>query len=154
MNKETFKIGLTITLLAALISAGHPARAATPETAPQTEIGVISGSVARSTFTLAVVDREPKAAISQLPNDQRHIYYFTELKGMAGQTATHRWIHDGQTMAEVKFNVGAPRWRVWSSKTLMPSWTGTWTVSVLNELGQEIYSESFEYVEADAGSAN
>lgn len=151
MNKDAFNIGMLITLLAALISGGSMARAGTPEEPPQTEIGVISGSVARSAFTTAVVDREPREAVSELSNDQRHIYYFTELKGMAGQTATHRWIYDGQTMAEVKFNIGAARWRVWSSKTLMPEWTGTWTVSVLNELEQEIFRESFEYVEADAG---
>ncbi|ALP52435.1 hypothetical protein Tel_04345 [Candidatus Tenderia electrophaga] len=148
MNKDAFNIGITITLLATLISGGNLARAATPEAMPETNIGVISGSVARSTFTQAVVNREPKEPINELSNAQRHIYYFTELKGMAGQTATHRWIYDGQTMAEVKFDVGAPRWRVWSSKTLMPEWTGTWTVSVLNELGQEIYSESFEYINA------
>ncbi len=150
MNKDAFNIGMAVTLLAALINSGNMARAGTPEELPKTEVGVISGSVARSTFTTAVVEREPKESVSELGNDQRHIYYFTELKGMSGQTATHRWIYKDQTMAEVKFNVGAPRWRVWSSKTLMPEWTGTWTVSVLNELGQEIFSESFEYVEAGA----
>jgi len=125
MDPNLLKIGMAITLFAALISRVHLTHAGTPEQEPQTEIGLISGSVARSSFTLAVVDREPRQAITTLTNDQRHIYYFTELKGMSGQTATHRWVYNGRTMAEVKFNVGAPRWRVWSSKTLMPEWTGT-----------------------------
>lgn len=148
MNKQTFNIGVTITLLAALVSGGNMARAAEQDMAPGAQSASISGAVARSSFTLAVVNREPKAGITRLGNDQRHIYYFTELKGMAGQTATHRWLYDGQTMAEVEFRVGASRWRVWSSKTLLPQWTGTWTVSVLNDAGQEIHRESFDYVEA------
>lgn len=151
MDQNTFNTGMAITLLAALISGGNMARADTgPEiTAAAAEIGVIGGSVARSAFTLAVVNREPKEAISELPNSQHHIYFFTELKGMTGQDVIHRWRYNGQTMAEVKFNIGAPRWRVWSSKTLMSDWTGKWTVSVIDELDQEVFSDSFDYVGID-----
>ncbi len=151
MDQNTFNIGIVITLLAALISSGNMARADTfSETNnPRVESGVISGSVARSAFTLAVVDREPREAITELSNDQQHIYYFTELKGMTGQNIRHRWSYNGQPMAEIKFNVGAPRWRVWSSKTLMPDWIGKWTVSVVDELDQEVFSDSFEYVAAE-----
>ena len=152
MDQKAFNIGMTITLLAALISGGHMARAGTPEQTPQGEIGVISGAVSRSAFTLEIENREPTKPVTQMTNDQFQIYYFTELKGMAGQTVTHRWIYNGQTMAEVKFNVGAPRWRVWSSKVLLPDWTGEWKVQVMNELDQEIYSDSFEYVKAGAGA--
>jgi hypothetical protein len=157
VDQNTFKIGLTITLLAALISAGHLARAQETNVQTETEtksgqtgeVGVIGGSVSRSAFTLAVVNREPRDHLTSLTNDQQHVYYFTELKGMSGQRVTHRWLYNGQTMAEVAFNVGAPRWRVWSSKTLLPSWTGTWSVAVINDLGQEIKRDSFEYVPAE-----
>jgi len=152
MDQDTFKIGMAISLLAALIGSGNIANAETTTIAaqPQGEIGIIGGSVSRSSFTLAVVNREPKAKITRLTNDQHHIYYFTDLKGLTGQNVTHRWIYNGQTMAELKFNVGAPRWRVWSSKTLLSYWTGEWTVAVIDELGQEVFRESFEYVEVEA----
>jgi hypothetical protein len=170
MEQNTFKIGMAITLLAAMISSGRMAHA--NDTSPQAEVmqqspapretmqqttsqfetGIIGGSVSRSAFTLAVVNREPKERVTTLTNDQHHIYYFTELKGMTGQTVTHRWLHNGQTMAELKFNVGAPRWRVWSSKTLLSQWLGEWTVEVIDELGQVVFRESFEYVEAGAAS--
>ncbi len=152
MNQDGFKFGMIITLLAALISGSNMARAESPiETnASQSDIGIISGSVSRSAFTLAVVNREPREHITELSNDQFHIYFFTELKGLAGQTVIHRWSYNGQNMADIEFDIGAPRWRIWSSKVLLPDWTGQWTVAVINELGQEIFSDSFEYVAADA----
>lgn len=147
MDQNAFNIGMGITLLAALISGGNMARAEPlPQTNSPSAAHSISGSVARSAFTLAVVDREPRERITELNSNQRHIYFFTELKGMTGQNIIHRWAYKGQTMAEVKFNIGAPRWRVWSSKTLMPSWTGEWTVSVVDEQDQEVFSDSFEYI--------
>ena len=151
MDDNAFKLGLNITLLAALLTGGNVSRAelAVPEQdTNEMEYGVIGGSVSRAAFTTAVVNREPRGRINELTNDKHHLYFFTELKGMAGQTITHRWIRNGQTMAEVKFNVGAPRWRVWSSKTLLSHWTGPWEVQVLNDLGQIVYRETLNYVEA------
>lgn len=112
------------------------------------EIGVIGGSVSRSAFTEAVVNREPKSRLSELPNTQQHIYYFSELKGMAGQNITHRWLFNGKVMTESKFNVGSPRWRIWSGATLRSDQIGTWEVQVVNELDQVVYSDSFDYVQA------
>jgi len=151
MDQNTFKIGMAITLLVALISSGNIANAEPIHEASPTQraTGIIDGSVSRSAFTLAMVNREPIDKISKLSNDQQHIYYFSELKGLTGQNVTHRWLYKGQTMAELKFKVGAPRWRVWSSKALLPDWTGEWTVVVIDEMGQEVFRESFEYVKAE-----
>lgn len=112
------------------------------------EIGIIGGSVSRAAFTEAVVNREPKSRITELPNSKQFIYYFSELKGMAGQYVSHRWIHDGKVMHEAKFNVGATRWRVWSSLPLQREWLGSWQVQVVNDLGQVVRSDSFNYVPA------
>ena len=159
MDQDILKLGMAITLLAALISSSITnaetgiEATSTPNTTHQVETGIIAGSVARSGFTLAVVNREPKQQFTQLSNDQHHVYYFTELKGMTGQNVIHRWTYNGQTMAELKFTVGAPRWRVCSSKTLLSDWTGEWSVAVIDEFGQEVFRESFEYVEAGASAA-
>jgi hypothetical protein len=48
-------------------------------------------------------------------------------------------------MFEKSFEVGGDRWRVWTSKTLLPDWTGTWTVKVLNEDGSVLERKTFEY---------
>ncbi len=153
MDQDILKLGMAISLFAALISSANIANADTSKpTTAQADTNYISGSVARSAFTLAVVNREPTAKITQLSNNQHHIHYFSELKGMTGQTVSHRWIYNGQTMAELKFNVGAPRWRVWSSKTLLSDWTGEWSVAVIDEMGQEVFRDSFEYVAAEPAS--
>ncbi|MBI3771114.1 MAG: DUF2914 domain-containing protein [Gammaproteobacteria bacterium] len=139
-------LGLTATLIAALFCGSHLARAETTSL-PVVEQGVIGGSVSRATFTSSVVNREPIDKISELRNDQRYVYFFSELKGMTGRTISHRWEYGGKIMSETKFDVGAPRWRAWSGTTLFPEQTGEWTVSVINDLGETIYSAKLQYLD-------
>jgi len=112
--------------------------------------GMFRGEVARAVFTTSVVDREPVDTVDKLSADRRKIYFFTELRGMAGQTVTHRWEHDGRIQAEVKFNVKGPRWRVWSSKNLPPDAIGKWTVSVINGNGKVIFEKGVNITPPEA----
>lgn len=105
-----------------------------------------SENVARSTFTTDVEEREPVDKLGQLTNDNEKVYFFTEITGMAGHTITHRWEHSGDVKAEVKFKVGADRWRIWSSKNLQPQWVGEWVVTVMDEEGKVLAEESMAYV--------
>lgn len=102
-----------------------------------------AGSVARSAFALAVVDREPVDEVAVVTNDS--VYYFTDLRGLEGETIRHRWIYQGEVMADVEFTIGGPRWRVWSKKSLLPRWSGQWTVSVVDDSGAVIQSETVRY---------
>ncbi len=106
------------------------------------------GSVARATFTSSIQEREPTDQLSTLTNDNDQIYYFTELRGMAGHSVTHRWEHDGKVVAEVPFDVGGDRWRVYSSKRLDPSWTGEWRASVIDATGTTLSVNTFNYDQA------
>lgn len=63
---------------------------------------------------------------------------------VAPTTVTHVWYRDGKTMAQVELNVGSGNWRTWSSKRLLPSWTGFWEVKVLDQTGKVLASASFE----------
>lgn len=126
------------------------AEAAEASAASEFEEPMANGHVARATFTTGVADREPQDEVTQLGNDHTSILFFTDLRGLQGQTVTHVWERNGQLMAKVPFAVGAPRWRVYSSKNLEPSWTGEWTVKVVDESGQVIHAEYFEYVAAAA----
>ena len=105
--------------------------------------------VARSVFTTAIDNREPVDRVGQLSNDNAAINFFTEIRGMEGHAITHRWEKDGEVKAEVTFNVGGNRWRVWSSKNLDPSWLGNWQVSVVDEGGNLLAQESFAYIPAE-----
>jgi len=102
--------------------------------------------VSRSAFTTAIQDREPVDQVQKLQADKDKIYFFTEIRGMSGHTVSHKWMFNGQEMATVSFNIGADRWRTWSSKTLSPSWLGKWTVDVVDEGGNVLAQESFDYV--------
>jgi len=161
MNKILLIIaGLAIAApaLAQETTTSSPA-AATPSPAPteQATEKLAGGTVARAAFTNGIAEREPVDTISKLGTNSKKIYYFSELRDMAGQTVTHRWEHDGKIMAEVPFNVNGNRWRVFSSKNLEKSWQGEWKVSVIDQSGGTLAVNTFNYekeaVDAAAQSA-
>ncbi|TCS39930.1 DUF2914 domain-containing protein [Reinekea marinisedimentorum] len=97
--------------------------------------------VSRHQFTSAVIDREPVDALTDAMN-VNPIFYFTDLRGYEGTTVTHRWLFNGDAMAEVMFNVAGPRWRVYSTKRFQPEWDGEWVVEVVDEAGQVVSSDA------------
>ncbi len=146
MNKILLIIaGLAIAMptLAEEATAEMPAAATTAT--EQAAEKLAGGTVARSTFTKGIAEREPMDFIDKLGTNSNKIYYFSELRGMAGQTVTHRWEHDGKIMAEVPFTVGGDRWRVFSSKNLEKSWQGEWKVSVIDQSGGTLAVNTFSY---------
>ena len=128
-------------------ATGDPA-AAQPEANVETKSPTQSGDVARAVFTTGIHDREPVDQVTTMTTDKDKIYFFTEIRNMSGHTVKHRWEYNGKTMAEVEFSVGGPRWRVWSSKTLLPQWTGEWKASVVDESGNVLSESTFTYSEA------
>lgn len=121
--------------------------AAEPMSSEAAPMAASTGKVNRAQFTTQVSDREPMDQVSQVADTVTPLYFFTELTNMKGQRVTHRWEYNGQVMAEVGFNVRGPRWRVWSTKTMMPYWHGVWTVKVVNEAGDELASQTLTYGE-------
>jgi hypothetical protein len=105
-----------------------------------------TGSVDRATITSDVQNREPVDSLSTVTTDDSKVFYFTEIQDMAGHTVTHRWEYNGQVMAEVDFEIGGPRWRVYSSKTMTPDRVGNWKVSVVDEDGSPLSVNTFSYV--------
>jgi len=154
MNKLfLFIAGLAVTMpaLAQETTTEAPAQSAAP-----TEQGVeklAAGTVARSTFTKGIDEREPVDKISTLDTNDNKIYYFSELRDMSGQTVTHRWEHNGKIMAEVPFNVNGDRWRVFSSKNLEESWQGEWKVSVIDQSGGTLAVNTFRYEKEAANNS-
>jgi hypothetical protein len=107
--------------------------------------GVSAAEVSRAQFTTGVVDREPVDAVTGVSADTDTVYFYTELRDLQGTRVTHRWEHDGEPMAEVGFDVGGPRWRVWSSKQMEPELTGTWRAYVVTEGGSVLASEEMSF---------
>ena len=124
--------------------------AASEEVIKKEQSGFSRGSVVRSAFTREIDEREPMENLQNLTNDNGQVKFFTELRDMSGQTAIHRWEYDGKVVAEVEFNVKGPRWRVWSSKSFVPQWTGNWKVSIVNGAGEVISEKTLSYDVATA----
>lgn len=124
-------------------------RAAPAPSAPEATT-MDSGEVARAAFTTLVAGREPQDDIESLSNEHNRIIFFTDLRGLSGQSVTHVWERDGAVMARVPFAVSGDRWRVYSTKNLEPSWTGEWTVKVVDANGKVLHSQSFSYVSMSA----
>lgn len=103
------------------------------------------GWVERAIFTSQIQDREPVDEVTVIDTNLQEIQFFTELRQLAGRTVTHRWEYEGEVMAEVRFEVGGPRWRVFSKKGLLPSQTGKWTVVVVDESGWALHAAMFDY---------
>lgn len=102
-------------------------------------------TVSRAQFTSSMLDREPTDDLSAVALNTEKMFFFTELRNMDGTTITHRWSLNGAVMAEVSFNVRASRWRVYSSKTLLPEWRGDWVVDVLDDAGTVIETKTVSY---------
>ena len=101
--------------------------------------------VARATFAAGIQDREPVSPSDVFVNEMSPVFFFTEIIGADGRTIVHRWTYQGAVMAEVSFKVKGPRWRIYSSKVLLPFWVGTWTVEVL-ENDAVLGTWSFDYL--------
>ena len=105
-----------------------------------------AGEVSRALFTICVDNREPVIQIDSIDSGSyTSISFFTELTELTGHNVTHQWTFDDKVMFEKTFEVKGPRWRVWTSKTLIPSWTGMWTVNVLDDDRSVLTSKTFEY---------
>ena len=103
-------------------------------------------NISNAEFAMEIKDRTPLNIIEELDNSFGKIYFFTNIRNLQGQRIKHRWIYNNKVMAEVEFAVNGPRWRVWSSKNLWPSWLGKWTVEVLNSEDEVFFKKEFNYL--------
>ena len=103
-------------------------------------------NISNADFALEIKDRTPINIIEEIDNSFGKIYFFTNIRNLQGQKVTHSWIYNNKVMADVVFDINGPRWRVWSSKNLWPTWLGVWSVEVLNSNGELLYKKEFNYI--------
>ncbi|MBT3309626.1 MAG: DUF2914 domain-containing protein [Gammaproteobacteria bacterium] len=107
-----------------------------------------SDAVSRGRFTRQVDrnKREPVDQVCQLSSDEKRIFYFSDLHNQQGKQIFHLWEYQGREMAKVALGtVKGARWRVWSSKNLIASWSGTWVLKVVTKEGSVLHQDQFEY---------
>lgn len=112
------------------------------ETGPD-EAGLVVAEMAFGTG----FDRQTRSLVGEAETfdaGTETIYCRTLITGAAEPTTvTHVWYHDGTTVAHVELHVGSPSWRTFSSKKLLPGWTGDWEVRVTDAHGTLLRSETF-----------
>jgi hypothetical protein len=101
--------------------------------------------VARGQFTSGISNREPVDRLVVATPLIREVYFFTDLRHLQGRTVTHRWEYQGEVVSQMPFEVGGPRWRVYSKKEIEPDQVGKWSVTVIDESGWPLYTELFRY---------
>lgn len=121
-----------------------------PDPAIETTVQTQEARVALAQFTTAIENREPIDHVTFVANDVEKVFFYTDLRDLEGQTISHRWLYNGTVMSHVPFEVRGPRWRVWSSKKLIPDLIGDWTVEIVTEEGEVIAAETFTYTAPDA----
>ena len=119
-----------------------PAQKPAPTPATQT---ATSASVKRAQFCTNVTEREPVDELTTLSGPADRVFFFTELIGLSGQTVTHKWTLDDQSLAEVPITVGGDRWRCYSTKTLGGVGSGTLKVTVVDGSGSTLAEKTLAY---------
>jgi hypothetical protein len=118
--------------------AGEPEQATEPEAAE--EAGEVEEvveaapvlSVQDMAFCTAVVEREPLSRDSSFSADIGQIFCWTNVLNDGGEgSVEHVWYYNGEEKARVELPANYARNRVWSSKKILPEWTGKWTVAVM-----------------------
>ncbi len=108
-----------------------------PEKAPALTVTV--------TICTAIENREPAGLDVTFPATVGQLYCHTLIEGAPEPTSvTHVWYRGEEKMAEIILSVNSARWRTWSSKKIVESWTGNWHVDILSEDGQALTAVSFQ----------
>ena len=101
-------------------------------------------SVEESAIALDVIDRMPVGSDSSFVASVGLVYCWTRVAGAEGEAAIHHvWFHGDQEMADIELRIGGSPWRTWSSKAIVPEWTGDWRVEVRDSAGNVIETIRF-----------
>jgi len=102
-------------------------------------------NISQAVFASSIADRQPVEIITEADDSLGKIYFFTNIRNLVGDTIIHRWIYQDKIKAEISFNIKGKRWRVWSSKNIWHTWTGTWTVEVVDQHGQVLLVKTIDF---------
>ncbi|MBI4161962.1 MAG: DUF2914 domain-containing protein [Acidobacteria bacterium] len=132
---------------------GSPGAAQEPSADRPVPEAAAEVQVTRSALCLRVEGREPVEVDTVFPPEVGKIFAFTKVEGVDQPTQiTHIWYHGDREMGRVPLSVSADGWRTWSTKTILPAWTGAWRVEVLDAGGNRIKTLEFRVGGPEPGS--
>lgn len=103
------------------------------------------GKVSRAQFATKMDQREPVDDVVFIDDSAKEVFFFSEILYMTGHKVVHRWEYEGKEVSRVSFDIGGPRWRVFSRKKLSEQQKGKWTVLVTDEKGWPLTAKVFVY---------
>jgi hypothetical protein len=152
MRKSYVKLWY-LKLMVSLIVVGLPQMALTqekpekpdqPEKPAMMEQKAAEVQVVRDAVAAGISDREPVEPGKMFSPGLERIYYFTEVQSDDPNTEiTHVWYYGDREMARVTLPVDGSRWRTWSSKQILPEWTGQWMVEAVTADGTVVATQAF-----------
>jgi hypothetical protein len=97
------------------------------------------GSVTRMRLTERMQGLEPGPAAALPIRLGRTIYFFTELKGLAGRPIVHRWQWEGRVVQDRAVRPSSPGWRAYTAKAI--DRRGAWQVTVVDTATGSVLAE-------------
>jgi hypothetical protein len=130
-------------LVATGLAQDDPSASAETPPAPEAKDSLTVAEIGFGTgYDRAAMTLEGEA--TEFPPDVGRVYCRTRVTGASTSTQiTHVWYHDGEAMAKVVLPIGSANWRTYSSKAILPVWTGLWEVKVLDAHGTIIGEAGF-----------
>jgi len=93
----------------------------------------------------SIEERVPVGVDTTFSGDVERLYCFTKIVSNKDEGSIfHVWLYNDRVMARVELSTKAKVWRTWSSKRILPSWTGKWRVDVESPDGTLLGSKEFE----------
>ena len=89
-----------------------------------------------------IVDREPVGEGNAFPAEVGQLAAWTRITGAENTVIEHVWRY-GDSEWIVPLDIGSPRWRTWSRKTILPQWTGNWEVEIRDGEGNSLATATF-----------
>jgi hypothetical protein len=93
-------------------------------------------SVEEATIATGIEDHTPTGAAESFPRDVGRLWCYSKIAG-GGEwdSVVHRWYYEERLMAEVSLAINSPLYRTYSSKNIIPGWTGQWRVDIVDTEG-------------------
>ncbi|MGB5447089.1 MAG: DUF2914 domain-containing protein [Psychromonas sp.] len=114
----------------------------------ESKIEIFSNHIERFVIASSIQDNEPVGTISDIIFDDTNIaavYAYSDINDLEANTIYYKWFLDGKELAKIRVDVGANRWRSYSSKLIENDRHGKWEIEIHSEEGNKLASIQFIY---------
>ncbi|HDL04398.1 MAG TPA: DUF2914 domain-containing protein [candidate division Zixibacteria bacterium] len=148
MRKLTFMAVAALALIFAVPAMAQEETTAPPEKKEAVKVKEAVEKPAlmvEAELCTGIEERMPTGMADTFAPDVENVYLWCKVIGCKDTTVVHHvWYYKGDQMADVELPVRSPAWRTYSSKKILPSWTGDWEVKIVDADGNEMKSIPFK----------